>query len=302
MNILVTGGKGFIGRYVVECLEQDHVVYIGTRGICNVKNSFQFFMDDVNWMDRFLTKYEIEGVIHLSGFASVSKSFSDFFRVYESNVRDTVNLLNLLQNRYKKIRLVLASSAEVYKSSDQVLTEDSEMFSSSPYGISKIYIDNLVRILARQNSLNWVVVRPFNTIGVGQQSSYVFPSFIRQIVDIKLGKKENVLKVGNIDVFRDFIDVRDVARAYKVLIENEERYDIFNVCSNRAYCLRECVEKMFEISGIDARIEVDENLLRPVDVMSMIGSNKKIFDKYNWRPSVLLEQTISEMLLKQEKQ
>lgn len=296
MRVLVTGGTGFVGRHVVECLKQrGHFVVIGTRGVKH-DGLVQFFMDDMRWMGNVLEKNEIECVIHLSGYASVGKSFSQQFDVFRDNVQTTINLLKVLESN-PHIKLVLASSSEVYKPSNEILTEDSELGPVSPYGLSKMYVDCFSRMVARQKDLKWIVVRPFNTIGVGQSLGFVIPSFARQIVEMKLGKREKVLRVGNVNVSRDFVDVRDVAAAYVLLSESEDKSEVYNICSGKSNQLFDCIKMMIETTNLEGvSIETDDKLFRPVDVMNITGSSKKFFCRHGWMSVIPLETTLRDLL------
>jgi GDP-4-dehydro-6-deoxy-D-mannose reductase len=303
MKVLVTGGTGFVGKHVVKSFrEVGHEVTIGTRGICTEKDSVQFFLDNSSWMEMILNKLNVDAIVHLSGRASVGSSFNNPFETYQSNVIDTVNLLKLVSEKFKNIRLVIAGSSEVYMPSSEELNEDSILGSVSPYGFTKIFIDCFSRILASKDDLRIVVTRPFNTIGPGQSDVYVLSSFAKQIAEMKLGVRERVLKVGNLEISRDFVDVRDVAIAYLKLVEGNDIGEAYNICSSNCYKLVDCLNEMFEIEKMkDIKIEVDQARMRPADVKSFVGTYKKIKNKYGWSPRIPIDQTLCDIITYWEK-
>jgi GDP-4-dehydro-6-deoxy-D-mannose reductase len=290
MNILVTGGNGFIGKHVTELLRKNnHIVFVGTRGLC--RNSIQFFMDNLSWMNDCIIKNKIECIIHLSANSSVSKSFLYPFEIFESNVQDSINLLKVIFD--KNIRFIFASSSEIYKLDDKVLTEESDIQPINFYGMSKAYVDFFTRSL----KFSSVILRLFSVVGPGQSETFVLSSFAKQIVEMKLGKRERVLRVGNLNVCRDFVDVRDVARLFLIMCESEEIGCVYNVCSGICFSLKNCIEELKHLSGVsDIKIEVDEKLLRSIDTKTLCGSYEKVYNKYKWKPEITLRQTLTDLL------
>jgi GDP-4-dehydro-6-deoxy-D-mannose reductase len=298
MRVLITCGTGFVGKHVVECLrKKGHEVIIGTRGFTK-ENSVQFFLNDCFWIDMMLHKLNVDAIIHLSGKASVKSSFDEPFETYKSNIKETINLLKIVLEKYKNIRLIIAGSSEIYKPCDEILTEQSLLGPVSPYGFTKVFIDCFSRSIALKNSMNLVVTRPFNTIGPGQSDNYVISNFAKQIVEIKLGKKDKILEVGNVEVFRDFVDVRDVARAYANLLEGHEIGEVYNICSNNKIGLLECIKEMLKLEELeDVIIKIDKTRFRLEDVKSFVGAYGKIEVAYGWKPMYPIDQTLYDILL-----
>ena len=297
MKVLVTGGTGFVGQHVVSCLKsRGHDVLIATRQIPK-EGQVQFFFYNPEWMSNVLDKNKIECIVHLSAKASVKQSMSMPFEAYESNVSDSISLLKVLEKKYRNIKFVYASSAEVYKPDTRILTESSSLSPVSLYGLSKMFVDEFVRVVARSENLKWNVVRPFNTIGVGQSDVYVIASFAKQIVEMKRGIREKKLSVGNIEVCRDFVDVRDVARAYVDVCELDDVGEVYNICSGESVCLSECVSEMISLVGLkDVKIEVDSSKLRVSDPERIVGTYNKLKRKVGWGPKTPIDQTLSDIL------
>lgn len=294
MKVLITGGKGFIGSHVTKKLiEKGHEVIIGTRRSPVNSNEFFFELNSLQKIEENLKEINPQAIIHLSAKASVGASFTAPFETYDCNVDETINLLRVISNSFKDIRLIVASSAEVYKPSENILTETSDLGPVSPYGKTKDFIDFYTRFL----DINAVVTRLFNSIGPGQSDTYVVSNFAKQIVEMKLGIRDKVLKVGNIEVQRDFLDVRDVAEAYSLLLEGKEKNEVYNICSGNSLRISEVVNFMINFMGITGvKIEVDPKRLRSSEIQKIQGSYEKINKAYGWSPSITLRQTIFDIL------
>jgi len=298
MKILVTGGTGFIGRHVVRCLRANNYnVLVGTRRIPQEKGAIQFFLDTCSWMEMMIDKYEIDCIVHLSGRASVGSSFNEPYETYENNVRDTINLLKVVSEKFKHIRLIVTGSSEIYTPTESVLTESSSFGPVSPYGFTKVFIDTFSRSIAKRFSLSLVVTRPFNIIGPEQSEIFVMSNFAKQLAEMQLYKREKILRVGNLEVSRDFVDVRDIATAYMCLINGDEIGSAYNICSGKSYKLIDCINKLIEIASIkDIKIEKDKSRLRPTDIKSIVGDNLMIKDEYGWTQNYMIEKTFEDIL------
>lgn len=294
MKVLITGGKGFIGSHVTKKLiEKGHEVIIGTRRSPVNSNEFFFELNSLQKIEENLKEINPQAIIHLSAKASVGGSFAAPFETYESNIQESINLLKVISKDFKNIRTIIASSAEVYKSSENALSETSVLDPVSPYGYTKNFIDYFSRFL----NLNLVVTRLFNSIGPGQSDTYVMSNFAKQIVEMKLGIRDKILKVGNIEVQRDFLDVRDVAEAYSLLLEGKEKNEVYNICSGNSLRISDIVNFMINFMGVTGvKIEVDPKRLRSSEIQKIQGSYEKINKAYGWSPSITLRQTIFDIL------
>lgn len=294
MKVLITGGKGFIGSHVTKKLiEKGHEVIIGTRRSPVNSNEFFFELNSLQKIEENLKEINPQAIIHLSAKASVGGSFAAPFETYESNIQESINLLKVISKDFKNIRTIIASSAEVYKSSENALSETSVLDPVSPYGYTKNFIDYFSRFL----NLNLVVTRLFNSIGPGQSDTYVMSNFAKQIVEMKLGIRDKILKVGNIEVQRDFLDVRDVAEAYSLLLLGTEKNEAYNICSGNSLRISEVVNFMINFMGVTGvKIEVDPKRLRSSEIQKIQGSYEKINKAYGWSPSITLRQTIFDIL------
>ena len=140
------------------------------------------------------------------------------------------------------------------------------------------------------------MTRSFNHIGPRQKEVFVIPSFIRQLINIKNDPTNNEIKVGNIEITRDFLDVRDVVDAYYKILTQGKKGEIYNVCSGNGIKLKEIIETVSKILNISPKITVDENRIRPADNLIIIGDNSKLKSELNWNPTYSLENTLKDMI------
>jgi len=299
MKILITGGNGFIGKNLARLLKQSEKdeIFIGTHSLVTGENFINFPFDNVALMDFELASHNFDIIYHLASQSSVYQSIQQPFDTFELNVTGALSLLQLVSKKYNKIKLIFTSSAQIYKTGSEKLSEEIEIQAKSPYALSKLFIDSFIRMSAEKIKLNAIIIRQFNTIGAGQRDSFVMSSFAKQLAGMKVLDNEKKMSVGNLEVFRDFLDVKDTVRAYKILKSADVKTgEIFNVCSGKAIEIKECLNKMIEISGIsDVKVEIDPLKYRKDDLKVLCGDNRKI-KALGWEPLIPIEQTFKEML------
>lgn len=268
---VVTGIEGFTGPYMAAELERQgyRVHGIGRHAIPDREHSIVDLLD----RDRVA---EIMGdlrprvVVHLAGVSHVAHR--DVSAIYEVNIMGTRNLLEALVEQAENVQSVLIpSSAHVYGSaSSEILVESSPMAPFNDYAISKVAVENLSRLY--MDRLPIVLTRPFNYTGVGQSPSFFVPKVIEHA-----RRGITRLTLGNLDVERDFTDVRDLVRAYGLLIEQRHRAQVVNICSGTSVTLRQVIEQVSALSGVTFEIQSDAALVRSNEVERLAGS-KAHFD------------------------
>ncbi len=312
MRTLVTGGSGFSGQYLVHLLldEGGAQITAGTftgsepeTGILSLEERarVRWVPLDVTVPDSVAAALEgcaPERVYHLAGQASVAASFADPLATWEVNATGTLRLLEAIRRRRgEPPRVLVVSSAEVYgrvPEGGQPIPETDPLAPITPYGASKAAAE-MVGLQAAATGLPVVVARSFNHTGPGQETRFALPSMARQLAAMRAGSGVRVLRVGNLQARRDFLDVRDVVRAYRRLLEEGRSGAVYNVCSGEARSLREVVETLVELSGTGARVEVDPERFRPVDIPLLVGDSSRL-RALGWAPRIELRQTLSDLL------
>lgn len=309
MRVLVTGADGFVGRHLLRLLahEGGHDVVAGyypvagpaTAGEAARVPQVPLDVTSGTTIERVLADHRPEWVFHLAAQSSVSRSFADPLGTWEINATGTLRLAEALRAMLPEgSRLLVVSSAEVYgavPAEHQPIVEGMPLRPSTPYGASKAAAEMAALQAASGEELEVVIARSFNHTGPGQDERFVFPSMARQLVRMRRGGQEAVLRVGNLDVERDFLDVRDVVRAYRLLMERAEDGGVYNVCSGVSRSLKEIVGKLVELSGTGARLEVDPDRFRPVDLPVLYGDAARL-RRLGWTPEREIEQTLRDLL------
>lgn len=288
---LVTGVHGFTGRYMRTELEGAGYRVIGLGMTPGTGADYrQVDLLDVEGMEAALRDVRPDIVVHLAAVAFVDHSDANAF--YRVNLVGTRNLLEAMCAAGGTLSCVLlASSANVYgNSSEEKLDEDTPAAPVNDYAVSKLAMEYMARLY--EERLPLVVVRPFNYTGVGQADNFLVPKIVSCF---RVGAP--VIELGNLDVWRDFGDVRSVVRAYRRLLEvPEARGRTFNVCSGRAYALREIIDSCEHITGHRIQVRVNPRFVRADEVKRLWGDCDRLRDTIgNWQP-LPLEETLRWML------
>ncbi|HEX7241410.1 MAG TPA: GDP-mannose 4,6-dehydratase, partial [Longimicrobiaceae bacterium] len=246
-----------------------------------------------------------DSVYHLAGQASVADSFSRPLDTWDVNATGTLRLVcALAEGGFRDTRVLLAGSAEVYGNvpeGEQPISERHPIRPATPYAASKAAAEMVALQASATEGPQVVIARSFNHTGPGQDSRFALPSFAHQLVGVRAGRCDPTLHVGNLTVRRDILDVRDVVRAYRCLVEKGRAGEAYNVCSGEAHPLREMVEEMIELSETGARIEVDSERFRPVDLPLLVGDGSRM-RALGWSPEIPLRRTLSDLLADAERQ
>jgi GDP-4-dehydro-6-deoxy-D-mannose reductase len=300
-RILITGGTGFVGSHLVRFLNSaDAKLIVVSSGdvktqlpgvdYCRVdiRNA-----DDVRAVVREASPHQI---YHLAGISSVAASWQDPRLTFDVNVIGSYNIFEAAMRLPDPPRILNVSTSQVYAPSDAALLETSPLGPDNPYAASKAMGELLAVQYQKWTKGGIITARAFNHTGPGQFTSFALPSFAKQLAEMEVGLRPPVLKVGNIDVKRDFSDVRDVVVAYHELLEKGAVGDTYNVCSGRAVLLAELVEELQKNCAVTVKIEVDRARVRASDVPQIVGDPGKLHRTTGWIPEVPLERMLKELL------
>jgi len=302
-RILVTGASGFVGSALLQLLARDH-------GECEV---FAFGhgnrqMNPIDLVDRSAVEAAIRktrptALVHLAAVAAPADARNAPRHAWDVNVTGTMNLAESVMRHAPEARFVYVGSSEAYGASFQSaagrpVTENEPLRPTTVYGATKAAADLMIGQMA-YDGLRAVRCRPFNHTGPGQSDAYVVPAFARQVAEIMAGKNDPVIHVGNLEVERDFLDVRDVVRAYARLATvdlDAEPDRVYNIASGQPRKIRDILDMLIARSGLDIEVRTDPERLRLNDTPFVCGDASRARDRLNWRPVVPFEQTIADVL------
>jgi GDP-4-dehydro-6-deoxy-D-mannose reductase len=234
-------------------------------------------------------------VYHLAAFSSVKDSFEQERRVYDVNFYGTLNLLSSLAGARTKARVLMVSSGQVYGQGSSILTEQSLLCPRTPYAVSKAAAEFLAVRFWNANSLETIRVRPFNHVGPGQSAAFVCSDFARQVAEIELGLRTPEIYVGNLSVKRDFTDVRDVCRAYVLLLSNGIPGEVYNLASGRVSTIATILEILRTFCSCQIRVVKTGAKLRTAEIIELKASAAKMQALTGWEPEYTLETTLRDL-------
>ena len=307
MRVLITGAGGFVGNHLAAHLgeAQKDAQLIGTTLIESehvhpaISENRLVDLKDFMQARDLLAETRPDAVYHLAAQAFVPRSFQKPWETLENNILAQLNIIRACLDLKLRPRILIVSSAEIYGevSAEQLpLDEDSAIRPTNPYSVSKVAQDMLGLQYYLSHDLPIMRARPFNHIGPGQNGRFVAPAFAMQIASIEEGGREAVINVGNLTAKRDFTDVRDIVRAYRLIIEYGRPGEAYNVSSGQAYSIGQLLDILLGLSEIDIDVRVDPARLRPVDVPEIRGDASKLRRDAGWRPSLSFEETLQDVL------
>ena len=288
-RVLVTGARGFVGRYLVESLEKAGTAVTG------------WGRQEVDLLDRGAVASGIAGlrpdvVYHCAGAAHVGQAFNNIADTLAANVLGTHHVLDALRRAGVRARVLITGSSLVYRQSDRALNEGDPIGPATPYAVSKLAQEMLGQRGISEDGQDVLLARPFNHTGPRQDPTYAAPTFARQIALIERGQLRPEIIVGNLDASRDLHDVRDTVRAYTLIVERGESGRIYNVCSGHSFRIREVLDRLVALSRVPVTVTVDPARYRPSDNMVVWGDRGRIERELGWRPVISLDQTLADLL------
>lgn len=288
-SVLIFGVNGFVGSYLTrEFLEHGYEAYGSDRAAeCDVEGLSAFRCADITdheAVESIIRDLKPGIIINLAAISSVGLSWKLPQATMEVNVIGTINILQGASMLRDAPKVLLIGSSEEYAPSEHPLAEDAPLNATSPYGISKVTQERFADLYAERFDIPIYRVRAFNHTGVGQAPTFVLPSWCEQVATISASGKPGVIKVGNVEVVRDFSDVRDIVRAYRMIVESDKSGEVFNVGSGTGSPLSELLAKIISFSDQVVDVEVDEGFLRPSDTPVIVCDNVKIERELGWKP------------------
>lgn len=288
---MVTGLSGFVGGHLqqaIACSETWQLLAAKPHNLLDPAS-----------LDAWLQAGVPDAVIHLAGQTFVPAAFKDPAHTLQVNLLGTLNLLQALKRAGFNGTFLFVSSGDVYGQVAEAALPIAEALAPkprNPYAVSKVAAELLCQQWGYVEGWRMLIARPFNHIGSGQAASFVVPSMAQQLVGVGAGAQRLTLEVGDIDVTRDFLDVRDVISAYFALLEHGRSGEIYNVCSGVERTVRELILQMARLAGVSVELVQDPSRLRPADQRRVVGSAEKLQKDTGWKPGISITETLQSVL------
>ncbi|MDP8214344.1 MAG: GDP-mannose 4,6-dehydratase [Candidatus Euphemobacter frigidus] len=306
---LITGIAGFAGSHLAKDLVDHGWTVSGIERHGAVLNNLAFLHDrvrveecdilsaqDVGYVIR---KYQPDVVFHLAGTTFIPTAQNAPQMAFEINVKGSLNILEETQENAPDSRMILVSSAEVYGDAapeKMPLTENNRPSPVNIYALTKLCAEEITCYYHRVRGLDSVVLRPFNHIGRGQRPSFVTSAFALQIARIEAGQQRPVLEVGNLETARDFTDVRDMVRAYRLAAERCRPATPYNICSGKVYAIKDILDKLLSLTDAEIEIRPDPRRIRKNEIPLFQGDHARFTEATGWEPTCAIEDTLRAIL------
>ncbi|GHV44589.1 GDP-mannose 4,6-dehydratase [Spirochaetia bacterium] len=311
---LITGASGFVAFHFMnylDSLENDTIEVLGIDSIIpNDSENYQFkhiklrFITlnllDYSALEIAMTSFSPTYVVHLASFSSVGKSWDEPIDSFINNTNIFLNVVEIIRKNGLICRLLSVGSSEEYGNVQEnciPLKESMPLQPVSPYAIARVSQEMLSKCYVSSYKLDIILTRSFNHIGPRQRDLFVIPSFIKHILEnIKNGQHDIVLSTGDVSIIRDFLDVRDVVKAYYLLLEKGISGELYNVCSGIGHTLQEIIDMISSLLKVNVQPVIDLKKIRPNDNKIVIGDNSKTNDKTGWKPVITLTESLQDLI------
>lgn len=310
-KVLITGITGFAGSYLAEYLlstkkysvSGTYLLEESLRNVATIRSKLNLvkvnLLNERNVLN-IVKEISPSVIFHLAALTSPADSFKSPTETLMNNISLQINLMEgVRKNNLLNTKILVVSSGEIYGvvgKKDLPIDEETPLNPTNPYSVSKIAQDFLGLTYFLSYNLKIVRVRPFNHIGPRQSPQFVVASFAKQIAEIEKGKRESTLSVGNLDAKRDFVDVKDMVRAYVLAIEEGKSGDVYNIGSGISYKISDILNRLISMSSAKIKIGKDENLFRPSDNPELVCDLRKFSKLTGWKPQIPIDKTLKDTL------
>ncbi|MFC9599758.1 GDP-mannose 4,6-dehydratase [Peribacillus butanolivorans] len=299
MKALITGVTGFVGKHLEAFLQDKADVYGTSRVPRSQKHIYQLNLLSETESLKLIDNIKPTHIFHLAGLSNVKESWDDKVDFIEGNVIGTIHLLEAVRKVNDQIKVITVGSSEEYgilPEGIEKVREETPLQPINPYGISKCAISMLVKLYYKSYGLNVTHARPFNHIGPGQRLGFVTTDFAHQIALINKGLvKDCKINIGNLQIERDFTDVRDMVEAYYEIGRIGRAGEVYNVCSGRGVYIQDLLQILLSFSAKKIELVVDQNRMRVADIPRLVGDPGKLLDATGWKPERKLEDTLRDI-------
>ncbi len=306
MSVLVTGGTGCLGHHLLNIFTRTKGELISysfdqPRPRNKLKHVTYYTGNilDTELLIKILNEHQPTEIYHLAAQNSVGVSQKKPFLTLQTNVLGTQNLFECLRKTVPKSRVVVVSTCEVYGGGKGVVemihSEKDPIIPMTPLATSKSACELIAQQYINSHGMNVSIVRPFHYTGPFQSIQYVLPSIARQIAEIELYDRELTIYAGNLDISRDFTDVRESARGIALTMSTGQPGEVYNICSGKAIPIRELVEMLIRQTKLPIDIRIDPALERHVDIPMLVGSPEKLMTLSGWKPIISIEDSLKDL-------
>lgn len=309
MRVLITGITGFVGSHLAEYVLERGVVVYGSIRWRSKTDNIVHIKDRLNLIDcdlrdpasvcNLVAESKPDFIFHLAAQSFVPTSWRAPSETLGTNILCQVNLLEAVRSSTCNPMIQIAGSSEEYgfvEAHELPVRESNPLRPLSPYAVSKVAQDLLGYQYFKSYGMKIIRTRAFNHTGPRRGEVFATSNFAKQIAAIEAGKREPVIRVGNLDAKRDFSDVRDIVRGYWLALEKGEVGEVYNLASGKMWSIREVLELLLSMSTEKIRVEVDPDRLRPSDVPGLCGDSRKFQNEVGWQAEFPLEKTLKDLL------
>ncbi|WP_022761019.1 GDP-mannose 4,6-dehydratase [Butyrivibrio sp. AD3002] len=299
-KVLIFGVGGFVGSHLAtEFKNHGYDVYgsdrMSVHAIPDVDGTFVCDLNDTDSVKSIIALVRPTHIVNLAAVSNVGISWKIPRTTVDVNVCGSLNILEAVKDLDLDIKVLLVGSSEEYDITYGAINEETRLQARNPYGISKIMLEQFATLYREHYDMKVFHVRAFNHTGLGQTDSFVIPSWCKQVADISKSGKPGVMRVGNLNVSRDFSNVKDIVRAYRLIIESEKYNEVYNVGSGQSVSLKDLLDYIIGLSSQPITVETEPKLVRKGENPVICCDHSKITKDLGWEPEYNIFDTAKEV-------